>query len=430
MLASAGADVDVAVVGAGAAGLAAAAMLRQAGRSVALLEAGLRTGGRAFTDTPSVLGGARFDHGAQWLHAADRNPLIPLARKRGVTVQPDIPWADRSLIIDQGQPDPHAAYEHAEARWQAAVLARLDGPDISLSDAAAGMAGDPWTPTIEAWEGAIIAAGDADGLSLRDWHANALEGENYVAPGGLGTLVARCLDPRPDGVHLGAAVRSIAAQPNGVRVQTGRGTLCANAAIVTVSTGVLRAEAIGFSPGLPRETLAALGGLPMGLLSKIVLRAEHGDRLGLKPGTGVFARLPARGAPFLSTIFWADGNDLAVGFVGGRAAWDLVGRLDEAVAFMRGQVAATLGHKAVQVFGPSTLATQWGEDTLFQGAYAYATPGHADARAVLATPLWDGRLAFAGEACATDGLAGTVAGAYLSGRHAAQTILDGFPAGG
>jgi monoamine oxidase len=70
--------------------------------------------------------------------------------------------------------------------------------------------------------------------------------------------------------------------------------------------------------------------------------------------------------------------------------------------------------------------TAWGTDPAFLGAYAYAIPGAAGARAVLAAPLWDGRLVFAGEACDTDGLAGTVAGAYFSGARAADSVMGGF----
>jgi monoamine oxidase len=60
---------------------------------------------------------------------------------------------------------------------------------------------------------------------------------------------------------------------------------------------------------------------------------------------------------------------------------------------------------------------------LFGGCYAYAVPGHAAARAALAQPVADGRLVFGGEACHTDGFAGTVGGAWISGQAAAQTAL-------
>ncbi len=418
-------DADVVVVGAGVAGLAAAGALRAAGRRVELIEAGGRIGGRAFTDHPAALGGQAFDHGAQWLHAAHRNPLLELAQARGEAVHPDTPWDERMHMVDApGRPADVAAYGAAETAWHDTVTARLaSGPDCSLADAAAAVAGDRWTATIETWEGAIIAAGDATDLSLADWHANALDGENYVAPGGLGALVGRLLaTPARLGVH----VLALHAEGGGVRVETSAGTLRAAAAILTVSTGVLRAEAIAFTPGLPLAVLAALDGLPMGLLSKIVLRAAGADRLGLAPGTGAFRRVAARGVPFLSAAFWADGSDLAVGFVGGAAAWDVAADPDRAGAFMRAEIAAMLGADVSHAFAPGQFTTTWGTDALFRGAYAYARPGQAGARAALAVPLWDGRLHLAGEAVAPDGLAGTVAGAYRSGAIAAQRVLDGF----
>jgi monoamine oxidase len=329
------------------------------------------------------------------------------------------------ILDPPGQPADVEEYTNAEAAWRAAVTARLGTTDCSLAEAASTVANDPWTPTIETWEGAIIAAGDADELSLADWHTNELDGENYVTQGGLGALVGRLLATP---AQLGVAVTALAANTNGVQLQTAAGTIRAGAAIVTVSTGVLRDERIRFDPGLPQDILAALDGLPMGLLSKIALRAVGGDRLGLPPGAGVFRRLGTRGAPFLSTIFWGGGTDLAVGFVGGRAAWALAHNPSQAGAFMRAELAATFGHDIGACFAPTTFATNWGADPHFQGAYAYARPGFAHARAVLGTPLWDGRLLFAGEALSTNGLAGTIAGAYETGIAAARRILHGFTA--
>ena len=70
------------------------------------------------------------------------------------------------------------------------------------------------------------------------------------------------------------------------------------------------------------------------------------------------------------------------------------------------------------------LVTEWGTDPLTLGAYAYAAPGQADQRGVLAAAFPGERLLFAGEACRMDGLAGTVGGAFLSGRDAADRIVD------
>ena len=411
-------DTDVAIVGAGVAGLAAATSLRAAGLRVALLEASGRIGGRAHTTT---LAGHAFDHGAHWLHAAHRNPLVPLVRQAGLDVHPDKPWDDRMHVVDPGAPQADlAGYAAAEQAWQRAVNARLQsGPDCSLAEAAAPVAADPWTATIESWEGAIIAAGDATALSLADWHANALDGENYVSPLGLGGLVAR-LFPTP--VRLNTRVRAIIAEPARVRLETSAGACTASAAILTVSTGVLRAGHIGFAPGLPQTVADALEGLPMGLLTKIVLRAATSDRLGLAADTGLFRRLGVRGAPFLSTIFWPDGAPFAVGYLGGQAAWSFAHSPEAAGAFMRADLAETLGRSVAGAFTPDTLMTDWGADQLHLGAYAYARPGQAGARAALAEPLWDGRLHYAGEATAPDGLCGTVAGAYRAGLAAAERV--------
>ena len=79
-------DVDVVVIGAGCAGLGAATALREAGRSALVLEASDRIGGRAWTTHPAELGGVWFDMGAVWLHNAETNPLVPIARAAGETL--------------------------------------------------------------------------------------------------------------------------------------------------------------------------------------------------------------------------------------------------------------------------------------------------------------------------------------------------------
>ncbi len=419
-------DADVLVVGAGIAGLAAATAARARGSSVIVLEAGGRTGGRAWTSGPAVLGGLPFDHGAQWLHDAETNPLVPLARRRGEIVRPDQNFADRLCI--PGGASAAAAFRTAADAWRDAVTGLLREPDMSLFDAASHVAADPWAATVEAWEGSIIAAADADLLSLRDWADNELAGENFVAERGLGAMLGRLFSPAAEGVRLRTAVTGVALERNGVRVTSTGGDLLAGAVIVTVSTGVLRSGGMGFSPSLPQQTLAALDGLPMGLLSKVVLPASGPDRLGLASDAEVFDRLAERGAPFMPMMMWPDGGAYAVGFIGGRAAWSLAAAPGESASFMRDELVRLLGRAARGAFAANDyLATDWGTNPLFLGAYAYAKPGHAGARAVLAEPIWDGRLIFAGEACAAGGKAGTVAGAYESGCRAAALVAARVP---
>src|SRR5918911_291384 len=76
--------VDVVIVGAGAAGLAAARRLIAAGRRVAVLEAADRVGGRCFSESRTF--GVPYDRGAHWLRAPDINPLARLARSAGMEI--------------------------------------------------------------------------------------------------------------------------------------------------------------------------------------------------------------------------------------------------------------------------------------------------------------------------------------------------------
>src|SRR4051812_29129404 len=84
--ASRAAPVDVVIVGAGAAGLAAARRLTAAGRTFALVEASPRVGGRCITDTTTF--GVPYDRGAHWIHMPNINPVAKLAKGTGLDVYP------------------------------------------------------------------------------------------------------------------------------------------------------------------------------------------------------------------------------------------------------------------------------------------------------------------------------------------------------
>ncbi len=419
------ADPEVVVVGAGIAGLAAAAALRRAGRTCTVLEATGRIGGRAFTERPAALGGAAFDHGASWLHAAERNPLAGLARAAWIVLQETQGNWTRSVVIE-GRRATEAelqTYDRAWERFEAVARARAQaGPDTSVADAVAPLAAEPeiapWLPTVAAWEASLIAAADPRDLSVQDWHLNELSGGNLAVPGGLGAMVERVLGPAAGPVRLATPVRRIAwDRPGGmVAVTTDAGTLAARACIVTVSTGVLRAGGIGFDPPLPEAQRAALEGLPMGLLSKVALRPAAP---ALSPGSSLYRRL---GDPGERAMFFSHSRlqDYLVGFFGGRAAWELAAAGPAATEdFARAELRALLGAEAG--FGPAVV-TDWAADPAFLGAYAYARPDCVAARAAMDAPLAQ-RMFFAGEAWCMDGLAGTAGGAFLSGERAASAVV-------
>ncbi len=384
-----------------------------------VLEAGPRAGGRAWTSYPPLLGGP-FDEGAQWLHDAGRNPLARLAEQAGDPLEEAFSASTRRVFVD-GRPATSEEEAAFERTWdgldaRAAPLLAPGQPDVPL--AAALDPADPWSATVGNWEGAIIAAADADQLSLRDWWLNRLDGQNLRVPRGLGALVLRLLAEEVTGVELDTPVLLVRwDEPWGVSVETARGTVRAGHCIVTCSTGVLAAGGILFEPALPVPIQEAINGLPMGLLSKVALRAAGVDRLGM-PDNSLVTPQVAPGQPGASLNLWGWGGDRAVAFFGGRAAWDRV-EPGAGEAFARELIRSLFGARADQTFRPGAVETRWGTDPLFRGAYAYAPPGCVPLRACLAEPVGDGRLLFAGEATRTDGLAGTVGGAFLGGTQAA-----------
>lgn len=421
-------ETDFVIIGAGLAGLGAATLLRAAGKAAVVLEASGRAGGRAWTDYPAALGGVWFDMGAVWFHDAEHNPLVPIARAAGDTLlRSDEIRQERTFIGNRLATEAELAacaaawpeYEHA-----ADMIVQAEG-DVPLAEVTRRQVGNPWAATIEAWEGPVICAVDADRFSARDWRRNALGGSNLVPQGGIGAFVQRRLTHGLD-VRLHTPVSRIRWGGAGGRiaVDTPDGAITAAACIVTVSTGVLTSGSLVFDPGLPARVTEAAQALPMGLAMKVALRANGPDRLDLPQHCSVDRILARAGEPLMPFQCWPFGRDYVQGWIGGSVAWDLArhgeaAAVDFALAYLR----QVFGGRVDRLFnGGGSLVTRWDADPWVRGAYCYAIPGSAMARDALAEPVSDGHLMFAGEACHI-GLAGTVAGAWISGQSAARTAL-------
>ncbi|HUA78059.1 MAG TPA: NAD(P)/FAD-dependent oxidoreductase [Acetobacteraceae bacterium] len=420
-------ECDVVVVGAGVAGLAAAATLKEAGKRALVLEASGRIGGRAWTAHPEALGGAWFDMGAIWFHAAERNPLAAIARKAGETLlRSDDMRQERTFVDGRLANDAELAdYDGAWARFTAKAdeLLASGPPDPPFAAVAEHLPDDAWALTVESWEGPVICAVDAADFSLADWRANPLTGSNLLPDGGIGAFVARRLGAGLD-IRLNAPVRRIGWDGR-VSVETDAGTVHAERCIVTVSTGVLADGVIAFAPKLPEAVEECLAALPMGLAMKVVLRAEGPDRLDLPRHCLLDRRIETSGEPMMIFQCWPFGRDYVQGWIGGGAAWALAREGDAAAAdFARAELRRLFGGRVDRLFGArAVLVTHWESDPWVRGAYAYARPGWAAARARLAEPLAGGRLIFAGEAC-HEGLAGTLGGAWESGEKAARLAMQ------
>jgi monoamine oxidase len=413
-------DCDLLVIGAGAAGIAAARTALGAGRRVRVLEGRDRPGGRALTDTTSL--GAPFDLGATWLHAADRNPLADLARGLGIALTDSDALRQEITFVGsrRATAEELAAYDEAWAAFEPIIAARAaaPGPDIPASEAAPQ--GRPWDATVAAWQGQVINAWPLDAISLRDLHANLLDGANLLPAGGLGALVARLAEGLP--ITFGAKVERLRWGGAEAVAEGGFGTLRAAAVVCTLPTPLLAAEAIRFDPPLPPEVREAAHGLPLGQAVKVALRAAGPDRLGL-PDHASTDRQVAPGENLIPITFWPGGADHASGWIGGRLAIEVEREGPAAAeAVLREEIAKRLGSAAPRAFRPGAVVSGWGRDPFARGAYSHARVGAAGARAVLAAPLAEGRLMLAGEACHPN-LAATVAGAWLSGEAAARAAL-------
>jgi monoamine oxidase len=409
-------EPDVLVIGAGAAGIAAARAVLAAGRSVLVLEARDRPGGRAVTDHRL---GLPFDHGAAWLHNAEDNPLVALAGSLGMALaDSDALRQEFSFVGDRpATPAEQAEYGEAWDRATAALAARAAQPgDCSLAEALPQ--GGAWDATVSAWQADIISAAPAGRISLADFTANALDGGNRMPEDGLGTLLARLAEGLP--IRLSAPVTHLAWGGRQAVAEGPFGTIRAGAVIVTLPSSLIAAETIRFDPPLPAGMLQAAADLPLGSVAKVGFRGA--TALGLPPFSSI-DRQVVPGAALVAISARPFGRDLLSCHVGGDIAAALEAEGDAALeAFMRAEVALRFGARAAAALHFDPIVTAWQRDPWARGVYSYARVGKAGARQILAAPLAGGRLSLAGEACHTR-LAGTVAGAWYAGEAAATAAL-------
>ena len=268
-------DVDVVIVGAGSAGLAAAKVIRDAGLTVRVLEAMNRIGGRAWTSDEHF--GVPFDIGCAWLHAADRNPYFPEAKAAGWTLE------YHDMNIDHLYYGKHKASEQDEVdvKLADAQLSALLESYVGTDDRVSALLASGHAPRAAAtFAGPMDFGADFDEISVEDFKAAADLEPNYYTKEGYGALVARFGADVP--VDLATPVRRILWDVPGVAVVTDRGTIRARAVIVTASPAVLAFEEILFSPELPEAHMQAFYDLPMGMLTKVPIEIR-GTRLGLQP---------------------------------------------------------------------------------------------------------------------------------------------------
>ena len=400
---------DVVVVGAGAAGLAAARTALELGLSAVVLEAKDRIGGRAWTDMAAL--GVPWERGANWLHNAESNFFTRYADAHGFAYEPMRAHARRLWG------DGWAAAELKAARddYEAAAFRAVQAAGAAGRDVAAAEVVPPhprFRASFEPWFAALVGAEPARTSTLDYARADA-SGSNRRLECGFGTLVAHYGRGLP--VRLTTRVTAVRWSAREVRVHTTGGSLRANSLIVTVSTNALAAGRIRFDPALPADRREALAGMPTGAANKVALAfgrnvLDHEAPFFLRFADQRFAPFVFEMRPF--------GRDLAIGHLGGRWARELEAAGPGAMIDLAQEALARVFGADVRRHLRAAATTAWCRDPDVMGGYSCALPGHAHLRARLTEPLVE-RVFFAGEACSLEHY-GTVHGAWETGVAAAH----------
>jgi monoamine oxidase len=411
-------DLDFVVVGAGAAGIAAARRIAAANRRCVVVEAADRIGGRCSTDT--TLFGMPFDRGAHWLYTPDINPVAALGTRAGLDLYPAPPGQRIRIGRRNAREGEVEDFLSGLVRTNRAIADAARGKtDVSCAQALPKDLID-WQSTIEFVLGPLACAKDLSEVSAADFAKSAERDVAAFCRQGLGTLMAKLAEGLT--VQLANPVKNIQAWTrNRVEVATAKGTLTARAAIVTVSTGVLAANRIRFDPELPKRHLDAIGRLKLGSYDHIVVELAD-NPLGLQRDDLVYEKSSGpRTAAMLANI---GGTGLCMIDVGGNFGRELAAQGEPAmVAFALDWLSGLYGteiRKAVR----RTAATRWNEEPFVLGAFSSASPGGQGARTALMEPFRD-RIWFAGEAV-HETLWGTVGGAWQSGERAAEAAMRKF----
>jgi monoamine oxidase len=421
------ADVEVLVIGAGAAGIAAARILHDAGVAVTVLEARPRIGGRVLTNRalaphPIELG-AEFIHGKgalTWAHVTDF----------GFTTLPDANhgfcFLHGQLFHDRQAPAPGCEdlLSHLKARAREHLAA--GGPDTSVARFLARQKGYPLNPTFAATAGLLsnlIASekgADAETMSLSGLLEHDFSGygdNNFRLSEGYTPLLQRLAEGLS--IRLHQPVRRVSWGPDGARVKCRGQSFQARHVVVTLPLGVLQAQKVEFSPSLPRAKTRAIARLGAAPVCKLILQFRQrfwSDYLAVLTTTKD------------TQVWWPSGwgrpdaAPVLTALVGGKAAHRFAALGHKALPEALSQLETMFGRDLSDLYVGGKIV-RWHEKRYSRMGYSFLPVGClASLRDRLADPLLP-TLFFAGEATNRE-QPSTVHGALQSGARAASQVLE------
>jgi monoamine oxidase len=406
--------VDAVIVGAGAAGIAAARRLAAFNKRFVLLEAAEEVGGRCITDTKTF--GVPFDRGAHWMYAADVNPLVKLGVQAGLNIY-TVPPGQRVRIgrryAREGEMEDFLA---GLVRANTAIAEAARKSDVACAQVLPKDLGD-WRSTIEFVLGPYNCGKELSELSTVDLARSVERDNSAFCRQGFGAVLAKLAAGLP--LLTGTPVKTIEWwSRQRLEVDTAKGQFKTNAIIVTLSTNALAAGKVKFAPELPKRHLDALSKLKLGSRDHIALELPS-NPLGLRADELVFEKSDSRQtAAILGNM---SGTTLCTVDVGGSFGRELSAKgeaamVDFALSWLGSLYGADMKNQVKR-----RHATRWNSEPWVLGATSAAAPGAQSARKILTEPL-SSRIFLAGEAT-HETLWGTVAGAWESGERAAEAVL-------
>lgn len=418
---------DVIVIGAGLSGLSAAKKLLQENKTVLVLEARNRLGGRIYTNRDF---GIPVDLGASWAHDLPNNQLA----KEFSNDLNLLPFSD---LLEQLKE--HVAYDESHQLQSKALLAGVKSyvsaffiyvtalPSASsLTDALNDFSGHDLSqdkvPVVKKWLANLLACwsgAELEHTSVALWQAMAEEGGMAYVLNGYDTII----DLLADGVEvkLDNPVQQIDYSQEITVVVTRDITYKATKVIVTLPIGVLKSAQCRFVPELPAEKQAAISNIGSGLLDKAVIKFPHcfwqKEVLSIQRFPTVDSNIQVYinyqamlKVPILVALYGGD-------FASAVESLSLTEKIQQLLAPLRD----IYGDDFVEP--DEVITTNWLNDPHSRGAYSYLAKGQcASCFDVLAQPISE-KLFFAGEATSREYYA-TAHGAYESGVRAAEDLLQ------
>ena len=421
---------DVVVIGAGPAGIAAARQVLAYGRSVLVLEAQHRLGGRAYTDN-NTFSEVGFDLGAQFFgHCLAGNFLWGVAKAQGIR---GLDFSTVPTYFFHGTKQATGAQALSFKTTVAGITTDLltigasiarASDDVPLSRVSNPYRHDPWYEnaaglviTTDTGFEPVTSTQDLFDFDLGSPAPFVTPRDSFIVKSGVGNFIASLGTGLP--VTFGAQVTRITRNAGGVTVETSKATYRAKTAIVTVSTNVI--GAIEFAPKLPAATTDAIAQIPCGHIYKAALGFNK-QIFPSKIGTKFTAVTPLSKRPPITYFanFWG------FNIVEFLADADLAKQIES--LSRSGQIDYLLRRLEENVPGAAAAwdkrftGSDWGVNPYFLGAYSAAKVGHAEARIALRKPV-DSKIWFAGEAVAQTSTVTLIQGAYGAGVAAASAAL-------